>query len=180
VKYFGLSEASATTIRKAHAVHAVTALQSEYSLWTRDPETEILATLEDLGIGFVPYSPLGRGFLTGTLKDQALDAGDYRNTSPRFIGDARERNLATVDALGEFSAHKGVTTAQVALAWLLAQRPWIVPIPGTRHLNRLEENIAATELTLSNDDLKQIDQIISKGGFAGARYTEAAMAMVNQ
>ncbi|ESQ78438.1 aldo/keto reductase [Asticcacaulis benevestitus] len=180
VRHFGLSEASAATIRKAHAVQPVAAVQSEYSLWTRDPETQILPTLEELGIGFVPYSPLGRGFLTGTLKDAALDPGDYRNTSPRFTGDAKAQNTRAVDALTDLAKAKGVTPAQLALAWLLAQKPWIVPIPGTRHLDRLKENIASANVTLSATDLSEIEAVIAETGFAGARYTEAGMAMLNR
>ena len=180
VKHFGLSEASADTIRKAHAVQPIAAVQSEYSLWTRDPETQILPTLEELGIGFVPYSPLGRGFLTGTLKDAALDPGDYRNTSPRFTGDAKAQNTRAVDALTDLAKAKGVTPAQLALAWLLAQKPWIVPIPGTRHLGRLKENIASAEVSLSPADLSEIEAVIAETGFAGARYTEAGMAMLNR
>ena len=180
VKHFGLSEASADTIRKAHAVQPIAAVQSEYSLWTRDPETQILPTLEELGIGFVPYSPLGRGFLTGTLKDAALDPGDYRNTSPRFTGDAKAQNTRAVDALTDLAKAKGVTPAQLALAWLLAQKPWIVPIPGTRHLGRLKENIASAEVSLRPADLSEIEAVIAETGFAGARYTEAGMAMLNR
>ena len=180
VKHFGLSEASADTIRKAHAVQPIAAVQSEYSLWTRDPETQILPTLEELGIGFVPYSPLGRGFLTGTLKDAALDPGDYRNTSPRFTGDAKAQNTRAVDALTDLAKAKGVTPAQLALAWLLAQKPWIVPIPGTRHLGRLKENIASAEVSLSPADLSEIEAVIAETGCAGARYTEAGMAMLNR
>jgi aryl-alcohol dehydrogenase-like predicted oxidoreductase len=180
VKYFGLSEASADTIRKAHAVQPVSALQSEYSLWTRDPETQVLPTLEELGIGFVPYSPLGRGFLTGALKDAALDPTDYRNTSPRFTGDAKVQNTRAVDALIDLAKAKNVTPAQLALAWLLAQKPWIVPIPGTRHLDRLKENIAAAEVALSAVDLSEIEGVIAETGFAGARYTDAGMAMLNR
>ncbi|MGA9659173.1 MAG: aldo/keto reductase [Asticcacaulis sp.] len=179
VRHFGLSEASADTIRKAHAVQPVAALQSEYSLWTRDPEADILPTLEDLGIGFVPYSPLGRGFLTGTLKDASLDASDYRNNSPRFQGDAKAQNSRAVDALVDIAKAKGVTPAQLALAWLLTQKPWIVPIPGTRHLHRLKENIAADSVTLSAADMTDIEAAIAKTGFAGARYTEAGMALLN-
>ncbi len=179
VTHFGLSEASAATIRKAHAVQPVTALQSEYSLWTRDPETSILPTLQELGIGFVPYSPLGRGFLTGALKDEKLDASDYRNSSPRFVGEARDKNIAAVDALSEIAEAKGVTPAQLALAWLLSRKPWIVPIPGTRHLNRLKENIGAAEVELDASDITAIEEAITRTGFAGERYTEASMAMVN-
>lgn len=180
VKHFGLSEASADTLRRAHAVQPVSALQSEYSLWTRDPETQVLPTLEELGIGFVPYSPLGRGFLTGALKDAALDPTDYRNTSPRFTGDAKAQNTRAVDALSDIARAKGVTPAQLALAWLLAQKPWIVPIPGTRHLDRLKENIASAEVALSAADLSEIENVIAETGFAGARYTDAGMAMLNR
>jgi aryl-alcohol dehydrogenase-like predicted oxidoreductase len=181
VKHFGLSEASAATIRKAHAVQPVTALQSEYSLWTRDPEDEILPTLEELKIGFVPYSPLGRGFLTGAYKDEnSLSPDDFRRrTQPRFNGEAREQNLRAVDALGEVAKAKGVTPAQLALAWLLAQKPWIVPIPGTRHLDRLKENLAAAEIELDASDVRAIEAAISRTGFAGERYAPASLAMVN-
>ncbi len=181
VKHFGLSEASAKTIRRAHAVQPVAAVQSEYSLWTRDPETEILPTLEELGIGFVPYSPLGRGFLTGTLKDEeALDPDDFRRkTQPRFSGEARQQNLRAVDALEQVAKDRGVTPAQLALAWLLAQKPWIVPIPGTRHLSRLSENIGAADVQLSAADLKLIEDTIAAVGFAGDRYGAASLAMVN-
>lgn len=177
VRHFGLSEASAATIRRAHAVQPVTALQSEYSLWTRDPEAEILPVLEELGIGFVPYSPLGRGFLTGQLGQ--LGDNDFRATNPRFVGDAAKANARAVDALKDLAASKGVTPAQLALAWLLAQKPWIVPIPGTRHLSRLQENIAAADIDLTSDDLAQIEDVIAKTGFAGARYPDASLAMVN-
>jgi len=177
VKHFGLSEASAATIRKAHAVQPVTALQSEYSLWTRDPEKEILPTLEELGIGFVPYSPLGRGFLTGKLGE--LGDNDFRANNPRFTGEARQQNARAVDALKELAASKGVTPAQLALAWLLAQKPWIVPIPGTRHLDRLKENIAAAGIDLSPRDQSEIEDVIAHTGFAGERYSEAGLAMVN-
>ena len=179
VRYFGLSEAGPDSIRKAHAVHPVAAVQSEYSLWTRDPETQGLPVMEELGIGFVPYSPLGRGFLTGTLKDAELSADDWRNANPRFQGEARAQNARAVDALIGVATAREVTPAQLALAWLLAQKPWIVPIPGTRRLDRLKENIAATELTLMPADLDAIETAISSTGFAGARYTEAGMAMLN-
>jgi len=178
VKHFGLSEASAATIRKAHAVQPVTALQSEYSLWTRDPEAGILPVLEELGIGFVPYSPLGRGFLTGKLGD--LPADDFRLTTPRFSGQARAQNARAVDALKDLAQAKGVTPAQLALAWLLAQKPWIVPIPGTRHLDRLKENIASAEVSLSAADLKDIEGVIAETGFAGERYAPASLAMTNR
>ncbi len=181
VKHFGLSEASAATIRKAHAVQPVTALQSEYSLWTRDPEDDILPTLQELKIGFVPYSPLGRGFLTGAYKDDSsMTADDFRRrTQPRFAGEARDRNIRAVDALAEVARAKGVTPAQLALAWLLAQRPWIVPIPGTRHLDRLKENLAAAEVALDASDIGAIEEAIARTGFAGERYAPASLAMVN-
>ena len=178
VKHFGLSEAGAATIRKAHAVQKVTALQSEYSLWTRDPEKEILPVLEELGIGFVPYSPLGRGFLAGQVAD--VPADDFRANLPRFSGDAKAQNIRAVDALNDLAKSKGVTSAQLALAWLLAQKPWIVPIPGTRHLDRLKENIASAEVSLSAGDLRDIEDTIAEHGFAGERYPEAGLAMVNQ
>lgn len=181
VLHFGLSEASAATIRRAHAVQPVTALQSEYSLWTRDPEAEILPTLEALGIGFVPYSPLGRGFLTGAYKDEeSLNPDDFRRkTQPRFNGEARQQNLRAVDALEEVAKSRGVTPAQLALAWLLAQKPWIVPIPGTRKLSRLTENLRAADIQLKAEDLKLIEDTIAATGFAGARYGEASLAMTN-
>ena len=180
VRHFGLSEASAATIRRAHEVQPVAAVQSEYSLWTRDPETDILPTLEELGIGFVPYSPLGRGFLTGALQDAPLDPSDYRNTSPRFVGEAAKTNARAVDALKDLAAAKGVTPAQLALAWLLAQKPWIVPIPGTRRPERLKENIASADIDLTRADLDAIEDAIARTGFAGARYTEGGMAMLNR
>ncbi len=179
VLHFGLSEASADSIRRAHAVHPVAAVQSEYSLWTRDPETQGLPTIEEFGIGFVPYSPLGRGFLTGSASVDNLSADDWRNSNPRFTGEAKQQNARAVDALADLAAAKGVTPAQMALAWLLAQKPWIVPIPGTRHLSRLKENIAATEVTLTTADLTAIEDTIARTGFAGARYPEAGMAMLN-
>src|SRR5438477_7353570 len=160
VKHFGLSEAGVQTIRRAHAVQPVTAVQSEYSLWWREPEDAILGTLEELGIGFVPFSPLGKGFLTGTISpDTQFESGDFRNTVPRFTDrDAREANLAFVELLGRVADRKGATRAQVALAWVLAQKPWIVPIPGTTKLHRLEENIAAAEVELTAEDLREIDE----------------------
>jgi len=181
VKHFGLSEASAATIRKAHLVQPVTALQSEYSLWTRDPEDQILPTLEELKIGFVPYSPLGRGFLTGAYKDETTMAEDdfRRRTQPRFNGEAREQNIRAVDALSEVAKAKGVTPAQLALAWLLGQKPWIVPIPGTRHLDRLKENLASAEVVLDASDIRAIEDAITNTGFAGERYAPASLAMVN-
>jgi aryl-alcohol dehydrogenase-like predicted oxidoreductase len=180
VLHFGLSEASAATIRRAHAVQPVTALQNEYSLWTRDPEPEILPTVEELGIGFVPYSPLGRGFLTGALKTETLSEHDYRNKSPRFIGEARETNIAAVDALTDLARAKNITPAQMALAWLLAQKPWIVPIPGTRRLERLKENIAAVEVALTPADIRDIEDVIAENGFAGERYVATGMALLDR
>jgi aryl-alcohol dehydrogenase-like predicted oxidoreductase len=173
VKHFGLSEAGADTIRRAHAVQPVTALQSEYSLWTREPEAEILPLLEELGIGFVPFSPLGRGFLTGKMDENTqFDSSDFRNSLPRFTAEARKANQALVDLLGQVAQRKGATPAQVALAWLLAQKPWIVPIPGTTKLNRLEENIGAAALELTPEDLAGIAQAASKITVQGARYPE--------
>jgi aryl-alcohol dehydrogenase-like predicted oxidoreductase len=173
VRHFGLSEAGADTIRRAHAVQKVTALQSEYSLWTREPEAEILPALEELGIGFVPFSPLGRGFLTGKMDaNTQFDSSDFRNSLPRFTVEARKANQALVDLLGQVAQQKGATPAQVALAWLLAQKPWIVPIPGTTRLDRLEENIGATALQLTPEDLAGIDQAAAKITVQGARYPE--------
>ncbi|HSB96460.1 MAG TPA: aldo/keto reductase [Spongiibacteraceae bacterium] len=180
VKYFGLSEASAATIRKAHAVHPVAAVQSEYSLWTRDPETEVLPTLEELGIGFVPYSPLGRGFLTGTITtDTQLDDNDFRSRNPRFQAEAMRKNARWVDSLKELAASKGATAAQLALAWLLAQKTWIAPIPGTTKRARLEENIKATELVLTPIDIAAIEQVVAANVVAGQRYNEPELKMVN-
>ena len=159
VKHFGLSEAGVQTIRRAHAVQPVTALQSEYSLWWREPEQEVLPTLEELGIGFVPFSPLGKGFLTGAINENTtFDSTDFRNIVPRFTPEARKANQALVDLLGEIAARKKATPAQIALAWLLAQKPWIVPIPGTTKLHRLEENIGAADVELTPDDLREIDE----------------------
>ena len=173
VRHFGLSEAGVQTIRRAHAVQPVTALQSEYSLWWREPEQEILPTLEELGIGFVPFSPLGRGFLTGKIdKNTTFDRSDFRNTLPRFTPEAREANEALVDLVGQIAAKKKATPAQIALAWLLAQEPWIVPIPGTTKLHRLEENIAAVDVDLTPGDLREIDEAGSKITVKGARYPE--------
>jgi aryl-alcohol dehydrogenase-like predicted oxidoreductase len=181
VKYFGLSEASAQTIRRAHAVQPLTALQSEYSLWWREPEIEILPTLQELGIGFVPFSPLGRGFLTGAINaDTTFDTGDFRNTVPRFSMDARKANQAIVDQLANFASQKKATSAQIALAWLLAQKDWIVPIPGTTKLHRLEENIGATKVELSGEDLAHIDSVFSKIEIQGARYSQAGQKFVNR
>jgi aryl-alcohol dehydrogenase-like predicted oxidoreductase len=173
VKHFGLSEAGAKTIRRAHAVQPLTALQSEYSLWTRAPEKEVIPTLEELGIGFVPYSPLGKGFLTGAIKENTtFDSSDFRSTLPRFTPEALKANQALIDLLGSIGKRKKATPAQVALAWLLAQKPWMVPIPGTTKLNRLEENIGATAVELTPDDLRDIDRAASKIKVEGARYPE--------
>jgi aryl-alcohol dehydrogenase-like predicted oxidoreductase len=180
VRHFGLSEAGVQTIRRAHAIQPVTALQSEYSLWWREPEDEILPTLEDLGIGFVPFSPLGKGFLTGAIDTTTEFAeGDFRNTIPRFTDPAaREANLAFVELVRTIAERKGATPAQVALAWVLAQKPWIVPIPGTTKLNRLEENLAAVELALTDDDLHEIDAALPQA--QGERYSEANQRMIDR
>jgi len=176
VRWFGLSEANAATIRRAHAVHPVAALQSEYSLWVREPESLVFATLEELGIGFVPYSPLGRGFLTGAIrKDTKFEASDLRNAHPRFQEKNRAQNVAVVDALAAIATAKGLTPAQLALAWVLAQKPWIVPIPGTRRVERLRENVAAVDTALSGKDLRDIEDILTHAEVAGGRNTEAAM-----
>lgn len=173
VKHFGLSEAGVQTIRRAHAVQPVTALQSEYSLWWRRPEEETLAVLEELGIGFVPFSPLGRGFLTGKIDENtSFDKKDFRNTVPRFTADARKANQAVVDLLREIAERKKATPAQIALAWLLAQREWIVPIPGTRRFERLDENLGAVDVELTTDDLRDIDAAASQITVQGARYSE--------
>ena len=173
VKHFGLSEAAAQTIRRAHAVQPVTAVQSEYSLWWRRPEEEVLPTLEELGIGFVPYSPLGKGFLTGMIDENAtFDSTDIRSTIPRFTPDARRANQGLVGVLGEIARRKNATSAQLALAWLLARKPWIVPIPGTRRLERLDENIGAAAIELAPDDLREIDSAASQITVHGARYPE--------
>jgi aryl-alcohol dehydrogenase-like predicted oxidoreductase len=181
VKHFGLSEAGVQTIRRAHAVLPVTAVQNEYSLWFRDPEKELLPALEELGIGFVPYSPLGRGFLTGKMnEDTTFDSSDFRNMLPRFSPEARKANQALVDLLGEIAKRKKVTTAQMALAWLLAQKPWIVPIPGTTKLKRLQENIGAAEVELTVDDLRDIERAASKIKIEGARYPERLEQMAGR
>jgi aryl-alcohol dehydrogenase-like predicted oxidoreductase len=181
VKHFGLSEAGVQTIRRAHAVQPVTALQSEYSLWTRGPEAEILPALEELGIGFVPFSPLGKGFLTGKFGETTtFDSSDIRNTLPRFTPEARKANQALVDLLGKIGERKKATPAQMALAWLLGQKPWIVPIPGTRKLERLEENIGAAAIDLTPDDLREIDLAASKITVQGARYTESMERMTGR
>lgn len=181
VKHFGLSEAGVKTIRRAHAVQPVTALQSEYSLWWREPEQEVIPTLEELGIGFVPFSPLGKGFLTGAInKDTQFDKTDFRNIVPRFTPENRDANQAFVDLLGEFAAQKKATPAQVALAWILAQKPWIVPIPGTTKLHRLEENIGAAGVELTPEDLRQIDSAASTIAAQGARYPEELQKLVGR
>jgi aryl-alcohol dehydrogenase-like predicted oxidoreductase len=181
VKHLGLSEAGARTIRRAYAVQPVTALQSEYSLWWREPEDEILPTLEELGIGFVPFSPLGKGFLTGAIDENtSFDSTDFRNTVPRFSEENRRANRALVDVLGEIADQKGVTRAQVAIAWLLAQRPWIVPIPGTTKPHRLEENIGAADIELTADDLRDIEIAAARITVQGARYSESAQRMIDR
>ena len=181
VKHFGLSEAGVQTIRRAHSVQPVTALQSEYSLWWREPEKEILPTLEELGIGFVPFSPLGRGFLTGKINENTkFDTTDFRSTLPRFTLEARKANQALVDLLERVAKQKNATPAQIALAWLLAQKPWIVPIPGTTKLHRLEENIGSASIELTNDDLREIDEVASKIKIEGARYPENLERTVNR
>ena len=181
VKHFGLSEAGVQTIRKANAVQPVTALQSEYSLWWREPEQEILPVLEELGIGFVPFSPLGKGFLTGKIDENTtFDKSDFRNTVPRFSEENRKANQALVDLLGKIAKEKTATNAQVALAWLLAQKPWIVPIPGTTKLHRLQENIGAAEIILDAEDLKEINEAVSKIEVQGARYSAQAQKMIDR
>jgi aryl-alcohol dehydrogenase-like predicted oxidoreductase len=178
VRHFGLSEPGLETIRRAHAVQPVTAIQNEYSLWTRTPEAEVLPLLEELGIGFVPYSPLGRGFLTGKIDESTtFESSDFRNMLPRFSADARKANQALVDLLKSIGERKHATPAQIALAWLLAQEPWIVPIPGTTKLNRLEENIGAIEVELTADDLREIDAAASKITVEGERYPEQLQRM---
>ncbi len=179
VKHFGLSEAGVQTIRRAHAIQQVTALQSEYSLWWREPEAAILPTLEELGIGFVPFSPLGKGFLTGTIDENtAFDSSDFRNRVPRFSPEAREANRAFVDLLANIAERKDATPAQIALAWILAQKPWTVPIPGTTKLHRLAENVAAAEVELTAEDLRQIEE--TQLDAQGARYDEAAQSMIDR
>jgi aryl-alcohol dehydrogenase-like predicted oxidoreductase len=181
VKHFGLSEAGVQTVRRAHAVQPVAALQSEYSLWWREPEREVLPTLEELGIGFVPFSPLGKGFLTGKIDDTtAFDPTDFRNTVPRFSEENRRANLAFVEWLKVFAAQKRATPAQVALAWLLAQKAWIVPIPGTTKRHRLEENLGGAQIELTADDLREIEEAVSRIEVHGARYSEAAQKMVGR
>ena len=181
VKHFGLSEAGVKTIRRAHAVQPVAALQSEYSLWWREPEAEVLPTLEELGIGFVPFSPLGKGFLTGKIsQDTQFDKTDFRNVVPRFTPENRKANQAMVDLIGRFAQQKKATPAQVALAWLLAQKPWIVPIPGTTKLHRLEENIGGAALELMPDDLRQLESAASKIPVQGERYPEELQKLVGR
>lgn len=181
VKHFGLSEAGAQTIRKAHAVQPVAALQSEYSLWWREPEETVFPTLAELGIGFVPFSPLGKGFLTGAIDAATtFDASDFRNTVPRFSAESRAANQALVDRLGEIAEAKGATRAQIAIAWVMAQHPWIVPIPGTTKLHRLEENLGAADLVLSGDDLSAIEVALQGVEIQGARYSPAQQAMVGR
>jgi aryl-alcohol dehydrogenase-like predicted oxidoreductase len=181
VKHFGMSEAAAGTIRRAHAVQPVTAVQSEYSLWWRRPEEEVLAACEDLGIGFVPFSPLGKGFLTGTVSASTNfdPTNDIRSTIPRFTPEALQHNQAVVDLLASIAQRKGATPGQIALAWLLAQKPWIVPIPGTRKLHRLEENMGAADVELSADELTEIEDVASKIQVQGGRYNEAGERMTN-
>ncbi len=181
VKYFGLSEAGVKNIRRAHAVQPVTALQSEFSLFWREPETEIIPVLEELGIGFVPFSPLGRGFLTGKIdSDTKFEATDFRNTVPRFSPENRRNNQALVDLVTEIAAQKSATPAQIALAWIMAQKPWIVPIPGTTKVHRLEENIGAINVELTQDDLQQIDEALSKIEIKGERYTAVNAKMIDR
>ncbi len=181
VKHFGMTEAAAQTIRRAPAVQPVTTVQSEYSLWTRDPEAEVLPMCEELGIGFVPFSPLGAGFLTGKIDtNTAFDSTDFRNISPRFTPEARQANQALMDLLGKVAAEKRATPAQIALAWLLAQKPWIVPVPGTTKLQRLEENIGAADIELTPDDLREIENAASKITVQGARLPEAVLKMTNR
>jgi aryl-alcohol dehydrogenase-like predicted oxidoreductase len=181
VKHFGLSEAGVQTIRRANAVQPVAALQSEYSLWWREPEAEVIQTLEELGIGFVPFSPLGKGFLTGKIsEDTQFDKTDFRNIVPRFTPENRKANQAVVDLIGKFAQQKKATPAQIALAWLLAQKPWIVPIPGTTKLHRLEENIGAVAVELTSEDLRQLDAATSKIAVQGARYPEELQKLVGR
>ncbi|WFU01505.1 aldo/keto reductase [Rhizobium sp. CB3171] len=181
VKHFGLSEACAQTIRRAHAIQPVAALQSEYSLWWREPEQEVLPTLEELGIGFVPFSPLGKGFLTGAISESTtFDSKDFRNIVPRFTPEARKANQTLVDLLGAIAAQKRATLAQIALAWLLAQKPWIVPIPGTTKMHRLEENIGAVDVVLTANDLQRIDDALSQIAVQGDRYPPHLQARVNR
>jgi aryl-alcohol dehydrogenase-like predicted oxidoreductase len=181
VKHFGLSEAGAETIRRAHKVQPVTALQSEYSIWWREPEQEIIPTLEELGIGFVPFSPLGKGYLTGAIsKDTQFDKGDFRNIVPRFSAENREANQAIVDLIGEVAKDKNATPAQIAIAWVLAQKPWMAPIPGTTKLHRLDENAGAVNVELTANDLRRLDEATSKINIQGARYPEHLQKLVGR
>jgi aryl-alcohol dehydrogenase-like predicted oxidoreductase len=181
VKHFGLSEAGVRTIRRAHAVQRITALQSEYSLWWREPEQEILPTLEELGIGFVPFSPLGKGFLTGKITEETkFAANDFRNSVQRFNEENRKANQALVDLVGRFAQQKNATPAQIALAWILAQKPWIVPIPGTTKLHRLEENLGATTVELTSDDLQRLNEATANIAVQGARYSEGAQKLIDR
>lgn len=181
VKHFGLSEAGAKTIRRAHSIQPVAALQSEYSLWFREPEAEIIPTLEELGIGFVPFSPLGKGFLTGKINEETkFDPSDFRNIVPRFTAENRKANQAVVGLLGKFAQQRNATAAQIALAWLLAQKPWIVPIPGTSKISRLEENLDAEKIELGQQDLRELDAAASQINVQGARYPEHLMKMVGR
>lgn len=181
VRHFGLSEAGVEAIRRAHSVQHVTALQSEYSLWWREPETEILPTLEELGIGFIPFSPLGKGFLTGKIDENTkFDSTDFRNTVPRFSEENRRANQALVDLIGKFAGQKQATPAQIALAWVLARRPWIVPIPGTTKPHRLEENLGAVGVELTDDDLRELDRLTAHVEVQGARYGEGSQKLVNR
>ncbi len=181
VRHFGLSEAGVEAIRRAHAVQPVTALQSEYSLWWREPEAEILPAIEELGIGFVPFSPLGKGFLTGKIDENTtFDSRDFRNTVPRFSPDARKANQALVDLISSFAEQKNATPAQIALAWVLAQKPWIAPIPGTTKLHRLEQNLGAINVELTTDDLRELDNLTSQVKVQGARYGEGSQKLVNR
>ena len=181
VRFLGLSEAAPATLRRAHATHPITALQTEYSLWSRDPEDELFATCEELGIGFVPYSPLGRGFLSGEIRSiDDLAPDDFRRSNPRFMGENFRRNLDLVEAVKAIAADKGVTAAQLALAWVLAQGEHLVPIPGTRRIRTLEENVAATEMVLTEEDLRRIESVFPKGAASGHRYAEAARGALNR
>jgi aryl-alcohol dehydrogenase-like predicted oxidoreductase len=181
VKHFGLSEAGAKTIRRAHAVQPVAALQSEYSLWWREPEESVMPTLEELGIGFVPFSPLGKGFLTGKIDETtSFDKGDFRNTVPRFNAENRRANLALVELLKQIADRLKATPAQIAIAWLLAQKPWIVPIPGTTKAHRLEENLGAADVTLTADDLRELDRLASTATIQGERYSESAQRFIDR
>jgi aryl-alcohol dehydrogenase-like predicted oxidoreductase len=181
VRHWGLSEAGVGVIRRAHAVQPLTALQNEYSLWWREPEQEILPALEELGIGFVPFSPLGKGFLTGKIDENTtFNPTDFRNTVPRFSLEARKANQALVDRIAEFAKNKGTTPAQIALAWVLAQKDWIVPIPGTTKIHRLEENLGAADIELTSDDLRELDELTSEIDVQGERYSEGAQKLVNR